>query len=51
MTAPYTPEPEARGLLEPAQIQDNHHQSEEPFVNTHDKKSKLHWWKTPSPWW
>jgi hypothetical protein len=46
------PEPEALGLLEPSQpVQDNHRQSEEPLANPQDKKSKLPWWKTPSPWW
>ena len=42
--------------VEPSEcLQDNHllqHQSEEYLRNTQpDKKPKLPWWKTPSPWW
>lgn len=50
---PYTPQPEALSLLDlesSEHIQDNH-QTEESPANPQDKKSKLPWWKTPSPWW
>jgi hypothetical protein len=36
------------GDIEPSES----HQSEEYLGNTQpDKKPKLPWWKTPSPWW
>ena len=43
-----------RDLESSDHLQDNHllHQSEEYLGNTQpDKKPKLPWWKTPTPWW